>query len=259
MMAGLDLKPVGAKAFARFLYASVPGAARIRFAIKDLAAQYVSKPEFGGLVPLRLGQGQIVDVGANRGQSVAAFRRLCPGSEVIAFEPDPRCAAQIRAQYDGEPKVVLYDCALGSAPRIFSIFIPRYGMWECDGMAATSREEATLWLRDRGRMFRFDERRLTVEERPVECKTLDSFALNPGLIKVHAQGAELDILRGASETLRRSGPALMCAFPTPAVIDFLQALGYRPYVYDLRAFTPGIAGEGVTFTWFLTGAHRQLI
>jgi FkbM family methyltransferase len=251
----LDLKPASAKAFARFLYARIPGAARFRFALKDLAAQYVSKPEFGGVVRLVPSQGQIIDVGANRGQSIAAFRRLSPGCDVIAFEPEPRSAARLCAHFRDTAGVTIHNCALARAAGGFSVFIPRYGMWDCDGMAATSREEATLWLRDRGRMFRFDERRLSVEEYQVEWRTLDSFALSPVLMKLHAQGAELDILEGAADTLHRSRPALMCAFPVPAVVDFLQALDYRTHSYDAGGFTPGLAGGGATFTWFLTRAH----
>ncbi|MCI4677044.1 FkbM family methyltransferase [Rhodoblastus acidophilus] len=255
MAAALDLKPLSAKAFARYLYARVPGAARFRFALKDIAAKYVSKPEFEGMTRLALDGGPIIDVGANRGQSVAAFRRLAPGCEIIAFEPEPRAAALLRKYFHGAKGIVLNDCALGHAPGRFSFFIPHYGMWDCDGMAATSREEATLWLRDGGRMFRFDERLLNVEEHWVECRTLDSFILSPVLIKLHAQGAELDILEGAVDTLRRSRPALMCAFPTGAVVEFFQKLDYRPFSFDGRGFIPGLAGGGATFTWFLTAAH----
>jgi len=257
MATALDLKPANAKAFARFLFARVPGAARVRFALKDLVAQYAHKPEFGGVAALALGDGLIVDVGANRGQSIAAFRKLSRNCDITAFEPEPQSAACLRARFRGTAGVAIHDCALGRAAGRFSFFIPRYGLWNCEGMAATSREEATLWLRDRGRMFRFDERRLSVEERQVECRTLDSFALSPILIKLHAQGAELDILEGAADTLRRRQPPLMCAFPTPPVVERLLALDYRPYSYEAGGFTPGRAGGGATFTWFLTQAHLE--
>ena len=139
MATAFDLRPASAKAFARFVYARVPGAARFRFALKDLAAQFVSKPEFGGAVRLVSGQGQIVDVGANRGQSIASFRRLTPGCDVIAFEPEPRSAARLSEQFRSTQGITIHDCALGRAASRFSFFIPHYGRWDCNGMAATSR------------------------------------------------------------------------------------------------------------------------
>jgi FkbM family methyltransferase len=252
-----ELRPANAKAFARYLYARVPWVARVRFALKDLAARYVSKQEFSGIAGLAIGRGPIVDIGANRGQSVAAFLRLAPGREVVAFEPEPRAAARLREQTAGAREVTLHECALGGSPGRMSLFIPRYGMWDCDGMAAADATEATQWLSDHGRMFRFDDRLLSVKEHAVDCRTLDSFELSPALIKLHAQGAEFDILQGAVETLRRSQPALMCAFVKPfsATRAFLENLGYQPFVYTRGAFLPGVSPPDVTFTWFLTESH----
>ena len=250
----VDLKPASAKAFARFVYARVPGAARLRFSFKDVISHYHSKPEFNGVQRLSLSKGEIIDIGANRGQTVAAFMRLAPGRRIVAFEPDPRCSVHLRRRLRGG-NGGLHVCALGREAGQLAFFIPRYGMWACDGMATTSRDEATLWLRDGGRMFRFDERLLSVEEHRVECRTLDSFALSPALIKLHAQGAELEILQGARDTLRRCQPALMCAFVRPAIVEFLQEFGYRPYVCRRDGFVPGVEAFSTTFTWLLSRKH----
>lgn len=243
------------KAFARFLYANVPGAAAARFGAMDLTAALLSKPEYGGAAWLSIGDDLIVDVGANRGQSIAAFRKLAPQSRIVAFEPEPRSAARLAQRYRTDQAISIHGYALGSRTGSLTFYIPTYGRWGCDGMSATSREAATEWLRDPGRMYRFDEAKLTVQEHPVECRSLDSFALAPRLIKLHAQGAELDILEGATSTLRLHRPALMCAFPTPAVSSFTEALGYRPYIYCNGHFTSGTARPPVTFTWYLTDGH----
>lgn len=58
---------MNAKAFARFMYARVPGLAPLRFAIKDFTSPFISKPEFEGVSRLRIRRGGlIIDVGANR-------------------------------------------------------------------------------------------------------------------------------------------------------------------------------------------------
>lgn len=244
------------KAFARFLYATVPGVAVARFTAMDLMATYFTKPEFGGVPRLSIGDGQILDVGANRGQSIAAFKKLAPLSNIIAFEPEPTSAKRLAARYRADQTITIHDCALGARAEHLTFFVPSYGRWNCDGMPATSREAATEWLKDPNRMYLFDETKLTVEEHPVECRTLDSFELAPRLIKLHAQGAELEILKGSLRTLEQHRPVLMCAFPVHGLTEFIAVFGYRPYVYQNGQFTRGVAPQRITFTWYLTDDHR---
>lgn len=256
---GAGRTAMNVKAFARFLYANVPGAATARFGAMDLTAAYFSKPEYGGVSWLSVGDELIIDVGANRGQSIIAFRKLAPRARIVAFEPEPRSAARLAQRYREDEAVAIYRCALGSRAGLLTFYSPTYGRWGCDGMSALSREAATDWLRDPGRMYRFDEAKLTVHEHPVECRSLDSFALAPRLIKLHAQGAELDILEGAKNTLRLHRPALMCAFPMPAVSEFTDQFGYKPYIYHDGCFVPGTARPPVTFTWYLMDEHARSV
>ncbi|KYH00998.1 FkbM family methyltransferase [Bradyrhizobium sp. DOA1] len=245
------------KAVARYLYANVPGAAAARFAVKDFSASYFLKREFLGIKLLPIGRGLIVDVGANRGQSIAAFKKLSPGSHIVAVEPEPQSAQRLALRHRRDDSVRVLECALGGSSGAIELFLPKYGRWECDGMAATSYNEATEWLKNPGRMYRFDERKLTVRMHRVTCKSLDSLALAPALIKLHAQGAELDILKGGQDTLKRQKPALMCAFASEPLTEFLVELGYRPYVYNEGHFQAGIAPRSVTFTWYLTEEQME--
>jgi FkbM family methyltransferase len=246
---------MNAKALARFLYANIPGLAAVRFAAKDLAAPYFAKPEFQGVPHLSIGNSLIVDIGANRGQSIEAFKRLAPASRIVAFEPEPRCAIQLESRYRRDPMVTAYGCALGAGSGVLTFFVPKYGQWDCDGMSATDYKEATEWLRDPGRMLLFNEAKLSVKEHPVECRTLDSFGLAPRLVKLHAQGAEFEILKGSQATVEQHRPALMLAFASTAVDALLCSWRYRPYDYRNGYFTPGIAARPRTFTWYLTDDH----
>jgi FkbM family methyltransferase len=230
----------------------VPGLAVARFAVKDVASIYFSKPEYAGILHIPVGSGVIVDVGANRGQSIAAFRKLAPKSRIVAFEPEPRSAVKLISRYRDDQTVAVHDCALDQYCGKMTFFVPTYGRWNCDGMSATSYHEATEWLQNPGRMLMFNEAKLSVTEHVVECRTLDSFGISPRLIKLHAQGAELAILLGSEQTIRRHKPALMCAFPQTAVTQLMASWDYRPYAYCNRRFIPGIAKQPATFTWYLT-------
>lgn len=250
----MNLKP-----FARFAYANIPGVAAARFAFKDAAASYLAKPEYRGANWTSSANGLIVDIGANRGQSIQAFKKFRPQSSIVAFEPEPLSAERLKLRFSGDRFVSIFPCALGAKPGTITFFVPSYGRWACDGMAATSREAATEWLNDGGRMYRFDQSKLTVEEHRIECRTLDSFAMSPSLIKVHAQGAELEILRGSEHTLRRHKPALMCAFASDEISEFVSDIGYRPYVFQNGRFTSGLAPRSVTFTWYLTDDNSRRV
>jgi FkbM family methyltransferase len=248
---------MNAKPFIRFLYAHVPGGAALRFFVKDRMAASFAKPEYRAVGQMATEHPLIVDIGANRGQSIAAFKAFGRRPTVIAFEPEPTSAARLIDRYGNDDSVTIHACALGSRPGKIKFYVPKYGYWDCDGMAAVDRETAISWLRDPGRMFSFDERKLTVREHPVECRTLDSFDLSPTLVKLHAQGAELTILQGSVKTLTEHQPALMCAFATSDVSSFLERLGYHPYVYGPVGFAGGVAVRPVTFTWYLTGRHLR--
>jgi FkbM family methyltransferase len=247
------------KALARFCYATLPGAAAVRFGLMDLAGQYLIKPEFKVLRSISVGMGLIIDIGANRGQSISALKRLAPKSHIVAFEPDPRSSRKISDRYRCDNSVTIYNCALGEKSETIKFYCPIYGRWACDGMAATDRHVATAWLSDPNRMFCYDPSKLKVEECAIECKTLDSFNLAPVLIKLHAQMADASILKGARQTIERHKPALMCAFPSDAIIDICRDMGFRPYAYRKGTLVQdAISPPGTTFTWFLRPDLRNL-
>lgn len=241
--------PIHAKALARHLYANVPGLAATRFAFKEVTEIVFPKPEYAGVKLIPVGDSLIVDVGANRGHSIHAMRRFARQATFEAFEPGPAFNG-LRSRFALDRKVRINNLALGSEQGRMTLYTPNYGRWECDGMTATTYAEATEWMKDPSRLARFDPSKLKVDTRTVGCRTLDSFDLDPKLIKIHAQGAEHDILLGAAETIRARRPALMVAFPQPEVTTFLQDLGYCYYRFRKGRFQRGIEKHG-TFTWYL--------
>lgn len=56
-----------------------------------------------------------VDCGANVGEITALM--LAAGLRVIAFEPDPICIGQLRARFEGEPRLTLIPKAVGASDR----------------------------------------------------------------------------------------------------------------------------------------------
>ena len=56
----------------------------------------------------------------------------------------------------------------------------------------------------------------------VDCRTIDSLVTelgDPAVVKIDVEGAELDVLRGASATIQRVSPALVVEFANPRNVE----------------------------------------
>lgn len=132
-----------------------------------------------------------IDVGAYIGTHAIALA-LGPAQEVIAFEPSAKAFANLELNVglnELEGQVRLHRAAL-----------------------ATHRSEAWLTTPDssnRGHSF-LSGRPLRQSDERVECYSLDEVEIHGrvGCIKIDVEGKELDVLRGAVETIARHAPVL---------------------------------------------------
>lgn len=164
----------------------------------------------------------IIDVGANLGAICLPLAARHRQTQVIAFEPQRRIHALL--------------CANAANNRLFNV--------ECHH-AALGREDGvmpfpSIPLSTRGNFGDVGAHVAHVHPavEPVLVRRLDSMALSPvGFIKIDVQGAELEVLQGAVETIRRDRPALLLEVTrseperTKAVSDFMFALDYRLLVF----------------------------
>ena len=132
-----------------------------------------------------------VDVGANKGDfSLMASRLLGDGGTVLAFEPEPQNYEWLRksVELNGYDNVHMFRIAL-----------------------AEKNGTATLHLGDKSGYHTLVGGVLHQEEGsiPVEIRTLDSILDELGMasfdmMKIDVEGAELQVLEGASEALREA-------------------------------------------------------
>jgi FkbM family methyltransferase len=168
--------------------------------------------------------GTLLDVGAHDGAFTLPFAQL-PASRVLAFEPLPAAFARLRAAVGAAPHVELRQEALGDHRGEAVLTLPVVDGVPNEQWASTAKGYA----QHGGRVT---ETRLTVP-----LRRLDEFGLaDLTAVKLDAEGAEYEVLRGGRETLLRNRPILSIeieerhrAGSTWSVPAYLDALGYDAF------------------------------
>jgi FkbM family methyltransferase len=184
---------------------------------KELAS---GEPELQRVLALP-GKGLFVDVGANRG--IYSYVALSVGFRVMAFEPNPRLAEYIRkwSRRNFEVREELVSSHDGTA----SVAIPLSSRGtELDGLASAD-------------VTRIELQAENFRDLKVQAVTIDSFSLHDvEFIKVDVEGHELEVLKGAKNTLISNHPLLQVEIEErhksgniKSCHNFLSSLGYRCY------------------------------
>jgi FkbM family methyltransferase len=131
-----------------------------------------------------------VDVGAHLGINLSQFVRRAPRGRHVAFEPHPEQARWLRSKF---PEVDVRQAAVSDIPGEMDFHVNE----DRSGFSGLRRIE------DAGE---------SVRSFRVAVTTIDS-AIEPGhrvdFLKAVVEGAELSVLRGAEEILRRDRPTVL--------------------------------------------------
>jgi FkbM family methyltransferase len=193
------------------------------------------------------GDHVILDVGANRGQSIAAIRYFEATTPVIAYEPNPLMVARLEKRFPQDPHLKITPCGLGSETGRFDFYVPYYKGVAFDGLASFDKSEAADWLNPE-RMFLFDRRHVKVKKLSCQVATLDSFQVKPSLIKIDVQGLEASVIKGGSDTIAEFRPVILMENNQPQR-DAAQLLdmGYIPHAFETGRLRPSQTGKLNTF------------
>lgn len=177
----------------------------LRFNPGSSNAGYVlgtSEPGLQRVLSTLLRPGMTVyDVGANVGfVSILSAHLVGPSGKVFSFEPLPSNADMVE-----------HNARLNNFDQVS---VRREAVSEADGEARfkVSAEASTLGMLENSTFAKQDD--AVVEFIPVKVRSLDSLAIldnlpRPDAIKIDTEGAEVDVLRGAVETIRAARPLLL--------------------------------------------------
>jgi FkbM family methyltransferase len=197
----------------------------LRFRYYRLAAKL---PEEIALLRRFAGRGRVaIDVGANQGIFSYAMAQIY--GSVIAFEPQPWCAAAIRAY--GNPRIAVHQVALSSASSSGQVYVPRD---HASGRLTTGLARTRPW----------DTEQMALD---VPFCTLDEFEPDDvDFIKIDVEGHEAAVLRGARRTIAAHRPTLLIEIEqrhltdgdVMDVIGEVESLGYAAYFVQSGALLP---------------------
>ena len=199
-------------------------------ALYDAAYRHGYEIETGLLMrKLCRGSGAFWDVGANWGYFsllAAAFPEF--RGDILAFEPNPNTFHDLTSavtQAGMAGRIRLNNQGVGAEP--------------CEMVVAESDRfnSGLSQLKKNG------------DGKKIPVVTLDSLGADqPRFIKIDAEGMELEILRGAAQTLQTAKPFIVIEnfiesdiAKTCAPVEFLRAAGYRIFIPALRFQVAGRA------------------
>lgn len=138
----------------------------------------------------------VLDVGAHDGWFFHCWKDWCPLAVVHAFEPQQEVSARSREIYGGDPLIHFNELAVGSASGTMDLKV-------MEGSSVSS-----SFLAPVGETWRsIDYHTGAISSRTVPVVRLDDYTRDHGitavyLMKIDVQGFELEVLRGAGETLK---------------------------------------------------------
>lgn len=176
----------------------------------------------------------VLDIGAHHGfYTLLASKKVGPQGFVIAFEPSPRELRRLRwnLTLNRSRNVRLEPLALGSNEGMAELFVCLGQGTACNSLRPPAVSEP-------------------IQPFLVPVTTLDSYLEKHlihlvDFIKIDVEGAELEVLKGASGLLRSSSrPIIMCeladirtgpwGYRSCEIYEFLEAHGYRWFSITLE-------------------------
>lgn len=222
-----SIRLLAIKAARRVLGPFVPAGKKLPFSYWSLRLSGICGPELSRLNEFIVATGTAIDVGANEGLFTYALSKRF--QRVYAFEANEGVARPI-AQYN-HGNITLFTCGLSSASRIARFFIPVTKGFASPGWGSLYRDN----LPGAKEFIEMD----------VQLHPLDHFGITGvGFIKIDVEGHEMEVLKGAAQTIEQSRPVVLTEVKSEhleTLCAWFRARDYKHYsldeVFELRAST----------------------
>lgn len=183
-----------------------------------------------GVLP---GDGLFLDVGASIGQSALSFRIFNREAPILSLEPLPSHQGDLRFVRRVIRGHRFMNVGAAEKSCRATLYVPMLGSYALPAESSLDRDAAISVL-ERLEAEGVGRTRLSLKEVVVDLRRLDELELDPSFVKIDVEGAELGVLRGLHDTLKKCRPVLLIERSErfDQVVDLLSADDYRPFAYD---------------------------
>lgn len=168
----------------------------------------------------------VVDVGANKGQSIRRFRELFPQAQIVSIEPAKSLVEELRDEFAVSERIKLLQFAMSNSNGDIELF--HSAVDQCNSVKEPWQATGT--------------------SEKVACRKLDTLCEEQGLehvhiLKVDTEGHDVEVLEGAKGMLEKGAIDLIlveCGFlpDDPHHANFYSiAELLKPYGFNLAGFS----------------------
>lgn len=154
-----------------------------------------------GMVKQGINPKTVIDIGANVGQFAIASANLFKDAQIYAFEPVPDTNRQLCQNIAKSPNIKSYAIALGNEEGEVVFNVNSHSHSSSILPLAAAHTEAFPDAKE--------VQKITVKVTTLDRVFADIKFTSPTLLKIDAQGYEGNILKGATETLKRVDMVLL--------------------------------------------------
>jgi FkbM family methyltransferase len=188
---------------------------------------------FRHFVALKPG-GLFVDVGANDGMSALSFRRFDRDYRIFSLEPNRLLKPSLQELKDSDAHFEYMMAGAGSAPARVRFFVPVYRGVVLHTFASANLESTRSTLA--GSFGEGIAAACRIDAVDADIVRLDDLNLEPTIIKIDAEGFDLDVLVGAARTVEQWRPFVVVEMDdahAAAIRDYFESRRYRLLGYDI--------------------------
>ena len=158
----------------------------------------------------------VIDVGANEGQTSLHLTRLFPDARFWAFEPNPVTLQRLRVAVASNPQITPVGVALGAHQMQANLQI------------TGSSVNASLLPYDKPSGTDAVQNEATVQVTTLDVFALEHDIVTVDLLKVDAQGYDLEVLKGADRLLREGRIHALVV-----EVNFVQMYAGQAWFYEI--------------------------
>ena len=164
----------------------------------------------------------VIDVGSNDGTSINMIRQYFPSAIIWAFDPVVSISSD-------DNNITFCNYACGDLESTIELFIPTVGRHRLSQYSSTDQKKIEQQIRSD---LQIGQREISFAKVVSNVVLIDSLELSTSFLKIDVEGFELNVLRGAKETIQRNRPIIVVeindAESFESINKFLSGLDYKP-------------------------------